>query len=74
MSTLPNGTLAYRMGQAEAEIGKLWATNPALTADRLEALSDDVKSLRRGFYAFAFTIAGSAVVFALSVFAMLAAN
>ena len=70
--SVPNGTLLYRVGEAEREIRELWATKPEVVAEQVRVLSADVKSLRRGFYTFAFTAAGSAIVFALSVFALLA--
>ncbi len=37
----------------------------------VEALTEELASLRRGFYTFAFGVAASAIVFAFTVFALL---
>jgi hypothetical protein len=37
----------------------------------VEALTDELRSLRRSFYTFAFGVVGSSVVFAFTVFALL---
>jgi hypothetical protein len=38
---------------------------------QVEALTDELRSLRRSFYTFAFGVVGSSVVFAFTVFALL---
>jgi hypothetical protein len=37
----------------------------------VEALTDELRSLRRSFYTFAFGVVGSSIVFAFTVFALL---
>lgn len=44
---------------------------PAVLAERVANLSEDVKALKRAFYTFAIGAVGSAIVFAFSVFALL---
>lgn len=55
----------------ERRIVELERYKPAVMADRMQTLSDDVKSLKRAFYTFAFGVVGSAIVFAFTVFALL---
>lgn len=40
-------------------------------ASELRRLSEDVRTLKRAFYTFAFSVVGSSVVFAFTVFALL---
>ncbi len=47
------------------------ATKPETMASEVRALHDDVNSLKRAFYTFAFSVAGSAIVFAFTIFALL---
>jgi hypothetical protein len=71
----PNGgSIAWRIKNLEtwkAEIDKL---EPPVMAFELKALRDDVRSLRRAFYTFAFSTVGAAIIFAFSVFALLGKN
>jgi hypothetical protein len=55
----------------EKRILKLEKYNLGVFDQRLKALDEDVKSLKRAFYTFAFGVVGSAVVFAFTVFALL---
>jgi hypothetical protein len=57
-----------RVGQLEARDEKY---DPAVMDERLKLLSQDVRALKRAFYTFAFSVVGSAVVFAFTVFALL---
>jgi hypothetical protein len=45
--------------------------NPSVLAERVKNLNEDVKALKKALYTFAFTVAGSAVLFAFTVFALL---
>ena len=45
--------------------------DPAVHALKIEALADDVRALKRAFYTFAFSVVGSSVLFAFTVFALL---
>ncbi len=49
-----------RIGDVPSKVGVL--------EERVANLSDDVKSLKRAFYTFAFSVVGGAVIFAFSVF------
>lgn len=57
----------YNLGVLDSNIRDLKA---ALTELKLE-VDRDVGGLRRAFYAFAFSVVGSAIVFAFSIFALL---
>lgn len=80
----PNGALRYRVQQLELEQERLRARNHEIVAenaslrlliqhasDSLEHLEEDVRTLKRAFYTFAFGVVGSAIVFAFTVFALL---
>lgn len=60
--------LHRRVGSLEQRDEKY---DPAVRDERLNALSQDVRALKRAFYTFAFSVVGSAVVFAFTVFALL---
>lgn len=60
--------LHKRVRQLEARDEKY---DPAVSAERLNTLSEDVRALKKAFYTFAFSVVGSAVVFAFTVFALL---
>lgn len=45
--------------------------DPAVMDVKLTNLAQDVRALKRAFYTFAFSVVGSAVLFAFSVFALL---
>ena len=70
MSDIEYG-LPFRIGAVERRLDRLEALEPAVVADRVAALSDDVKSLRRAFYTFAFAVVGSSILFAFTVFSLL---
>lgn len=44
---------------------------PAVMASELKNLREELQSLRRAFYTFAFGVVASSIVFAFSVFALL---
>lgn len=80
----PNGTLQFRVQRIEEDHERLRQRTHDLAdslaalrllvqraEDTLEHLEEDVRALKRAFYTFAFGAVGSAVVFALSVFALL---
>lgn len=52
-------------------LDRLENLEPAALAERVNALSDDVKALKRAFYTFAFSAVLSAFAFAFTVFALL---
>ncbi len=45
--------------------------DPAVQSLRVEALSEDMRALKRAFYTFAFSVVGSSILFAFTVFALL---
>lgn len=67
--------VAYRYRDLHRRVRILEKTDeryePAVLAERLNSLSDDVRALKRAFYTFAFSVVASAVLFALTVFALL---
>jgi hypothetical protein len=60
--------LHRRVGQLEQRDDKY---DPAVMDERVKTLSEDFRALKKAFYTFAFSIVGSAVVFAFTVFALL---
>jgi hypothetical protein len=60
--------LHRRIGQLEQRDDKY---DPAVMDERVKTLSEDFRALKKAFYTFAFSIVGSAVVFAFTVFALL---
>jgi hypothetical protein len=62
-------TVLWRLGTLEAQIRDL--DKEKADAKDVLALADEVRSLRKAVVAFAFTIGGSAVVFAFSTVALL---
>lgn len=55
----------------EKRLNHLEEFDPAVTAERLRTLTNDVQGLKRAFYTFAFGVVGSAIVFAFTVFSLL---
>ena len=80
MSDVPNGnTLHYRVGAIERRIDQLERLEPAVMAERIhhhtrefEELRDEMRALKRSLYTFAFTIAASAIVFAIGILQVVA--
>jgi hypothetical protein len=66
--------VAYRYRDLHRRVNRIEAqdekSDPAVLAERVKLLGDDVRSLKRAFYTFAFSVVGSAVVFAFTVFAL----
>lgn len=60
--------LHRRVNQLEARDEKY---DPAVAALQVKTLSDDFRALKRAFYTFAFSVVGSAILFAFTVFALL---
>lgn len=72
MSSLePNGTLSYRVGRVEDRVTALEKHEPAVLTERVNNLLVDVRALKRAFYVFSFSVVGSAIMFAFTVFALL---
>lgn len=65
-----NGFL-WRVGSLERRVDKLEELEPAVMAERVNALSKEVQALKKAFYTFAASVAGSAVLFAFTVFGLL---
>ena len=67
--------LAYRYKDLHRRVRHLEARDekyaPAVMDVQVKALVQDVRALKRAFYTFAFSVVGSAIIFALSVFALL---
>lgn len=67
--------VAYRYRDLHRRVGHLEARDekydPAVTAIQVQSLRDDVRALKKAFYTFAFSVVGSAIVFAFTTFALL---
>jgi hypothetical protein len=63
--------LPWRVRSLEVWRRDIDKLEPPVMAFELKALRDDVQSLRRAFYTFAFSTVGAAIIFAFSVFALL---
>ena len=67
--------IAYRYRDLHRRVRDLEARDekyePAVMQERLNAVSSDVKALKKAFYTFAFSVVGSAVLFAFTVFTLL---
>lgn len=70
MTTEANG-IPWWGRELGRRLERIEALEPAVVAERVSALSDDVKALKRAFYTFAFSAVLAALVFAFSVFALL---
>ena len=69
-----NGTVTYRLHSIEQRVLRLESLEPAVQAERIqvhaqqfEELREEIKSLKRALYTFAFSVATGAVVFAIGV-------
>jgi len=67
--------LAWRYRDLHRRVGDIERRDekydPAVTAIQVKTLSEDVRALKKAFYTFAFSVVGSSVVFAFTVFALL---
>lgn len=66
-----NGTVSYRLGEIERRLGEIEAVKPDVLAHVVAELHAEVISLRRTIIGFALATAGSAIIFAFSVFELL---
>jgi len=63
--------LRWQVDEHARRLEKLERLEPAVMRQKIDDLSQDVSSLKRAFYTFAFGVVGSAIVFAFTVFALL---
>lgn len=63
-NSYPNGD--YRLRDLERRLGKIEDTKPEVIADRLNALIEEVKWLKRGVYSLVVMLALAAVTFAFN--------
>jgi hypothetical protein len=63
--------LPYRVADLERRMAEIEKLQPAVLAERVTSTQRDVQSLKRAFYTFAFSVVGSAVLFAFTVFSLL---
>lgn len=52
-------------------VDRLENLEPAVVAQQVKDLADDMRALKKAFYTFAFSVAASSVLFAFTVFALL---
>lgn len=67
----PNGVTLERFRGVWRRLEAIEATKPETMAQQLKDLGEDVKSLKRAFYTFAFSVVGAAIIFAFTVFSLL---
>lgn len=65
-----NGNL-WRLNNVIDRVKKIEDLKPEVMAYEISEVRKDVNSLKRAFYTFSFSVVGSAVVFAFTVFALL---
>lgn len=65
MSDTPEYT-TYRITELERRLNKIDALQLEVIAERVKEMREEVHGLRRAFYTFAFSVVGSAVIFALT--------
>ena len=63
--------LRWQVDEHTRRLEKLERFEPAVMRQKIEDLGQDVSSLKRAFYTFAFGVVGSAIIFAFTVFALL---
>lgn len=63
--------LPYRVRELERRLDRVDDLKLDVLAERVVEMREDVQSLRRAFYTFAFSVVGSAIVFAFTVFGLL---
>jgi len=74
---MPNGEESYGerlpwwARDLQRRLERIEEVKPDVLADNVKSLSDEIKSLRRSFYTFAFATVGSAILFAFTVFSLL---
>lgn len=71
--TVESNGLRWRVGQLEGRMTRVedHTRHYGIVEARVESLSDDMRSLRKAFYTFAFAVVGSSIIFALTVFTIL---
>lgn len=67
----PDGVTLERFRGVWRRLDEIEATKPQTMAQQLRDLAEDVRSLKRAFYTFAFAVVGSSILFAFTVFALL---
>lgn len=71
MTDIPANGVPWWGRELARRLDAIEKLEPAVLAERVANLSDDVKALKRAFYTFAFGAVGSAVLFAFTTFALL---
>lgn len=71
MTDVATNNIPYWGRELARRVDALEELKPAVLAERVANLSEDVKALKRAFYTFAIGAVGSSIGFAFTVFALL---
>lgn len=63
--------LPWYIGDLRRRVKKIEDLKPEVMAYEMGEIRKDITALKRAFYTFAFSVVGSAIVFAFTVFALL---
>lgn len=67
----PHNGVQWRLNDLDRRMKQIESLKPDVMAFEVKETRDDVKALKRAFYTFAFSVVGSTIVFAFTVFALL---
>lgn len=67
----PRNGIHWRLGDLDRRVKNIEDLKPEVMAFEVKETRDDVKALKRAFYTFAFSVVGSTILFAFTVFALL---
>lgn len=71
MATLEGNGIPWWGRELQRRLENIETLKPEVMSDRIVTALEEIKSLRRSFYTFAFSVVLAAVVFAFSVFSLL---
>lgn len=66
----PNG-ISFRVRSLESRMRRIEDLKPEVMAYEIQETRSEIRALKRAFYTFAFSVVGSAILFAFTVFALL---
>lgn len=67
----PRNGIQWRISDLDRRVKNIESLKPEVMAFEVKETRDDVKALKRAFYTFAFSVVGSTILFAFTVFALL---
>jgi hypothetical protein len=66
-----NPAPVWRVKNVEDRVSKIEDLKPEVMAYEISEMRKDIDAMKRAFYTFAFSVVGSAILFAFTVFALL---